>query len=91
MNVMQRFLISVSEDPVKYAMRVLVCLALALFLALFLALVVRNAISAGEEIVLANFACKDGICMTTEEDVDRLEAAIKALAEKIRACGKVSI
>ena len=39
MNIFQRFLISVSEDPVKYAMRVLIVLALGLFLAL----VVRNA------------------------------------------------
>lgn len=39
MNVWERFLIAVSEDPVKYAMRVLICLALALFFAL----VVRNA------------------------------------------------
>jgi hypothetical protein len=41
--------------------------------------------------VLANFVCKDGVCYTSEADVDRLEAALKMLVEKLSSCGAVSI
>jgi hypothetical protein len=41
--------------------------------------------------VLANFVCKEGVCYTSEADVDRLEAALKILAEKIKSCGAVII
>lgn len=54
MNALQRLLIACQEDPVKYAMRVLVCLALALFLAL----VVRNAFPAEPFTV----KCNEGVC-----------------------------
>lgn len=74
MNALERFLIACQDDPVKYAMRVLICLALALFLAL----VVRNA-SPAEQFTVK---CDNGVCTIPQSQLLTLLRLIRM------PCGK---
>ena len=57
-------------------------LALVLVVAIFLGPAARA--QEGGQIPIAQFTCKDGICTTTEAQVQQIEHVIKLLVDKIR-------
>ena len=53
----------IANDPVAYAFRILALLALLFIVA---------AVAYAQDVPVAEFACKDGVCVVSEQDAARL-------------------